>query len=113
MGSILKENILKEKYFLISRIVIMLLLGIYGVVVIEIKTGVSAEILLLISLYISVICLKEFANGKKKLIFLAVATAAYAALIYLGGIGFSLFGAYLYYEFLICFKVTRFWYYLI
>ena len=113
MGSILKDNILKEKYFLIARIVIMLLFGIYGVVIIEMKTGVSAEILLLVALYISVICLKEFADGKKRLIFLAVAAGVYAALIYFGGIGFSLLGAYLYYEFLICIKVTRFWYYLI
>ena len=70
MGSFINDNILKEKYFLISRIVIMLLIGIYGIIEMEKTTGVSAEILLLISLYISMICLKEFVEGKKELIFI-------------------------------------------
>ena len=113
MGSFLNDNILKEKYFLIARIVIMLLLGLYGMDGTDDKTGVSAGILLLVALYISVICLKEFTEGKKELIFIAVAAAAYIALLYFGGISFSLMGIYLYYELLLCLKAKRFWYYLI
>ena len=113
MGSFINDNILKEKYFLIARIVIMLLLGLYGIDRIDDKTGVSAEILLLVALYISVICLKEFTEGKKVLIFIAAAAAAYIALLYFGGISFSFMGVFLYYELLLYLKAKRFWYYLI
>ena len=113
MGSFINDNILKEKYFLIARIVIMLLLGLYGIDGIDDKTGVSAEILLLVALYISVICLKEFTEGKKVLIFIAAAAAAYIALLYFGGISFSFMGVFLYYELLLYLKANRFWYYLI
>ena len=111
MGSFINDNILKEKYFLIARIVIMLLLGLYGIDGIDDKTGVSAEILLLVALYISVICLKEFTEGKKVLIFIAAAAAAYIALLYFGGISFSFMGVFLYYELLLYLKANRFWYY--
>ena len=113
MGSFINDNILKEKYFLIARIVIMLLLGLYGIDGIDDKTGVSAEILLLVALYISVICLKEFTEGKKVLIFIAAAAAAYIALLYFGGISFGFMGVFLYYELLLYLKANRFWYYLI
>ena len=113
MGSFIKESILKDKYFLISRIIIMLLFCMYGIVGIERKTGVSFQILLLISLYISAICFKEFVDGRKKLFFIAVGTAVFAALLYYGGISFNLLGVFLYYETLICLKATQFWYYLI
>ena len=113
MGSFINDNILKEKYFLISRIVIMLLIGLYGIIEMEKTTGVSAEILLLISLYISMICLKEFVEGKKELIFIAAAAVCLILLLCFGGISFSMMGVFLYYELLLCFKATRFWYYLI
>ena len=113
MGSFINDNLLKERYFLISRIVIMVLLGLYGIIEMEKATGVSAEILLLISLFVSMICLKEFTEGKKKLIFIAAAAAAYILLLYLGGISFSMLGVFIYYELLLCLKATRFWYFLI
>lgn len=113
MGSFISEKILKEKYFLVTRIIIMLLFCMYGIIEIEKETGVSVWILLLISIYISMICFKEFTQGKKVLIFIVVAALAFAGLLFLGGLSFIFLGAYLYYEILLCFKVNRYWYYLI
>ncbi len=113
MGSVLGEKILKEKYFLVARIIIMLLFSVYGVLEIDQETGVSAQILLLISLYISLVCLKEFADGRKKFPFLIAAALIFVGLIYFGGIGFIFLGAFIYYEFLLCFKADMLWYYLI
>ncbi|MCR5544391.1 MAG: sensor histidine kinase [Eubacterium sp.] len=113
MGSFLNEKILKDKYFLIVRIIIMLLFCVYGLFDIKNDTGVSAEILLLISLFISMICLQEFVDGKKKLIFLVLAAGTFAALLYFGGMSFIFLGAFLYYEILICLKAGKIWYYMI
>ena len=113
MGSVVKEKILKEKYFLVVRIIIVLLFSVYGMLEINQETGVSEWILLLISLYISMICLKEFTEGKKKLLFLLVAAGAAVGLIGYGGPGFIFLGAFLYYEFLLCLNANQIWYYMI
>ncbi len=113
MGSVLGEKILKDKYFLVVRIMIMLLFSVYGILEINQETGVSAWILLLVSLFISMICLKEFADGRKKLLFLLVDAGAVVGLIGYGGTGFIFLGAFLYYEFLLCLKANQIWYYMI
>lgn len=113
MGSIINEKILKEKYFLVVRIVIMLLFSMYGMLGINEETGVSEWILLLISLFISMICLKEFVDGKKRILFLIAAAVIVVALIYMGGLSFIFLGAFLYYEFLLCFRADKIWYYMI
>lgn len=113
MGSFINEKILKEKYFLVARIIIMLLFSIYGVAGVEHITGVSAQILLLISLYIAAICLKEFVEDKKAFFFVAAAAIILAGLLYYGGISFVLLGAFLYYELLLIFQANMIWYYLI
>ena len=113
MGSFINEKILKEKYFLVARIIIMLLFSIYGVAGVERITGVSAQILLLISLYIAAICLKEFVEDKKAFFFVAAAAIILAGLLYYGGISFVLLGAFLYYELLLIFQANMIWYYLI
>lgn len=113
MGSFLNEKILKEKYFLIARIIIMLLFCMYGVSGIEQKTGVSVQILLLVSLYISSICLKEFVEGKKAFFFIGVSAILLAGLLYFGGTSFIFLVAFLYYEILLSFKANKLWYYLI
>ena len=113
MGSIVNEKILKEKYFLVVRIVIMLLFSMYGMLGINEETGVSEWILLLISLFISMICLKEFVDGKKRILFLIAAAVIVVALIYMGGLSFIFLGAFLYYEFLLCFRADKIWYYMI
>jgi Signal transduction histidine kinase len=112
VGRVVSDN-LKEKYFLIVRIIIMLLFSGYGVMINEEKTGVSAEILLLISLYISMVCLKEFVDGRKKAGFLVVAAIDIISVLYMGGAGYIFLGAFLYYEILLCIRARRIWYYLI
>ena len=112
MGRVVSDN-LKEKYFLIVRIIIMLLFSGYGVMINEEKTGVSAEILLLISLYISMVCLKEFVDGRKKAVFLVVAAIDIISVLYMGGAGYIFLGAFLFYEILLCIRARRIWYYLI
>lgn len=120
MGSIINDKILKEKYFLVVRIILMLLFCLYGLLGIKIKSGVSAQILLLISLYISMFSLKEFVEGSDKkqnrvrrLAFLSVAMLSEVLLLRQGGMSFIFLAAFLYYELLICFSAGRFWYYMI
>ena len=86
------EN-LKEKYFIISRIILVLLFSIYGVFK---QTGVSELILLLVLLFITTMTLKMvFDESKAKLILMIIAIPILIFLIKAGGMGFLLCGLYL------------------
>ncbi|MCR4788434.1 MAG: hypothetical protein K5888_07605, partial [Lachnospiraceae bacterium] len=96
---------LKDNYFTIIRIVLMLIfiayiLGSYG------DAGVSVWVLLLTLLFISVMALKELFEGKIKGVFLAAALLLWVSLMLIGGRVFLLLGVYLGYEFFFSFNVS-------
>ena len=110
MGSFLNEKTFKNDYFLIVRIIILILFSIYGLLDINKETGVSAGVLLLISLFIFSVCICEFFDGKKRIFFLLAEALILIILLHTGGISFIFLGAFLYYEILIYLKAGKIWY---
>ena len=80
MGKFLKEN-----YYILVRMLLMLVYGMYGLSGNVGSAGVPLRILLLLALFISAMTIKELAEGKWKLFFLAGALLLNIALFYFGG----------------------------
>ena len=102
---------LKKEFFTLVRMILVITFSIYGVIgyMDESDTGVSVVILLLVSLFVSVMAIKELVNNKK-IVWLIVGTAVFIFLFRLGGSGFILVGYYLAYEYLSYFKAGLVWY---
>ena len=98
MGEFLKDN-----YFTGVRIILMLVLSIYGIAIndsYEWNTGVSVKVLLLVSLFISLMALKELVGKSMKRFFMIGAIIVFAFLIKVGGSGYILLGVFLILEIL-------------
>ena len=61
---------LREKYFILLRVVMVLILEMYIVISQSVLTGASVKVLLLLALFIGVVSGKELAEGKLSLFFL-------------------------------------------
>ena len=57
---------IRDKYFLLIKLVLLIVFSIYGIINTADKTGVSVKILLLVSFYIGAIAVKEFMTGYKR-----------------------------------------------
>ena len=99
MGKFIKEN-----YYILVRVVLMLIYSMYGLMENVGQTGVPLGILLLVALYISFMTLKELTKGLGKLLFLALALSVNIALILFGGSGFILLACLLGFEIIAFFK---------
>ena len=84
MGKFLKEN-----YYILVRMILMLIYGMYGLSGNVESAGVPLRILLLLALYISVMTIKELTEAKLKLFCLAVSLVINILLIYTGGSSFT------------------------
>lgn len=99
MGKFLKEN-----YYILVRMILMLIYGVYGLMGNVEHAGVPLRILLLLALYISVMTIKELTEGKLGLICLAAALVTNVLLIRFGGGGFIPLGCFLGFEIISFFK---------
>ncbi|MCR4642526.1 MAG: hypothetical protein K5697_10925 [Lachnospiraceae bacterium] len=99
MGKFIKEN-----YYILVRVALMLIYSMYGLLENVGQTGVPLGILLLVALYISFMTLKELTKGLGKLLFLALALSVNIALILFGGSGFILLACLLGFEIIAFFK---------
>ena len=98
MGEYLKNN-----YFTGIRIILMLILSVYGIAIndsYQWDTGVSVKVLLLVSLFISLMALKELVDKTKKKFFMMGAIIVFAFLYKVGGSGYILLGIFLIFEIL-------------
>ncbi|MBP5159179.1 MAG: hypothetical protein ILP10_02655 [Lachnospiraceae bacterium] len=93
MGKFLKEN-----YYILVRMALMLIYSMYGLSENVTQTGVPFGLLLLVALYICAMTLKEVFDGMKKLPFLVAALADNVALICVGGNSFVLLACFLGFE---------------
>ena len=108
MGKFIKTN-----YYILVRILLMLIYSLYGFMTSMTNTGVSIKVLLLVSFYISLMTIKELMPGRKKLICFAGAFIIIGLLIHYGGKGFILMAILLIFEILSYFKVKYYLYFLI
>ena len=95
MGKFLKDN-----YYILVRMVLMLIYSMYGLSENMIQAGVPLRLLLLVALYISVMTVKELAEGWKKAALLAAAVIDNILLVVSGGTGFILLACFLGFEIL-------------
>ena len=105
---------LKDKYFILVRLILMFTLGMYGIIEAAKKsndTGVSLKILLLVSFFVTFMALKELSERKWQILFLVGAAIVTALLIKIGGGSFILLADFLIYELLMFFNARLFWYF--
>ncbi|MBP5609225.1 MAG: hypothetical protein J6X66_13295, partial [Lachnospiraceae bacterium] len=77
MGRFLKDN-----YYILIRMILMLIYGVYGLSGNVESAGVPLRILLLLALYISVMTIKELAEVKLRTVCLAAALVINILLLY-------------------------------
>ena len=99
MGKFLKEN-----YYILVRMLLMLVYGIYGLSGNVESAGVPLRILLLLALFISAMMMKELAEGKWKPVFLAGALLLNIALFVIGGSSFMPLACFTGFEIISFFK---------
>ncbi len=107
MGKFLKDN-----YYVLIRIMLVLSYSVYGFMEMNNKTGVSVRVLLLVSFYITLVTLKELVNKNKRLILFAAAAVVTAALLFYGGNSFLLLAILLCFELLAHLKAKYYLYFI-
>lgn len=106
------EERVRNNYFVLLRIGLLLILEIYIVLSQSVLTGASEKVLLLLALFISVIAGKELADKKIQILFLMVAGVILGFILTILGTKFILLGIFLCYEALTYFRPNLFWYFI-
>lgn len=104
------EERLREYYFVLFRIALLLILELYIVLSQFALTGASVEVLLILALFIGVIAGKELARRRIQVLFLGAAGALSFFMICTLGKAFTLLGIFLCYEVLTYFRPKLIWY---
>ena len=103
----------RDNYFIIIRVIILLILSVYGLLSSPYKTGVSVQMLLLVSFYIGVMTFKELTKNKLKILLSIIGIILYSLILYIGGMSFFLLGFFTVYEVMSLFPEIDFkWYFL-
>ncbi len=103
---------IRENYFVFIRLTLLVVLSLYGIIDEAKETGVSVKILLLVSLYISLMSIKELTTGTKKKIIAFIGVILFLAVFYFGKDSFYLLGMFCIYEILSLFpKIDYKWYF--
>ena len=108
MGEFLKDN-----YFTLVRVILMITFSIYGIMFMGDKqtgTGVSVQVLLLVSFYITAMAIKEIVGKKWRFFFYFVAAVLLCALYRVGGSGYILLVYFMIYELLLLIEVKVIWF---
>lgn len=104
------EERFREAYFVLLRIVLLLILEIYIALSQPVLTGASVKVLLLLALFVGVMAGKELVESKARVWFLGAAGVLFLFIIFTLGTTFTLLGIYLCYEVLTCFRPKLLWY---
>ncbi len=106
------EERLREHYFVLLRIALLLLLEIYIILSQSVLTGASVKVLLLLALFVGVVAGKELVEQHYQIVFLGIAGILWFVILFTVGTTFTLLGVCLCYEVLTYFKPRMFWYFL-
>ncbi len=105
------EERFRERYFVLLRIVLLLILEVYIILSQSVLTGASVEVLLLLALFIGVSAGKELVKRRYRILLLGIAGVFWFAILFTAGTSFALLGAYLCYEVLTYLKPRMIWYF--
>ena len=91
---------LKNNYFVLVRLFLMVTFSLYGITEKTRESGVSAWVLLLASLYIAIMAFGELVPQKYRFIFVLLGIAIFGVLMFMGERSFILLGFFSVYELL-------------
>lgn len=106
------EERFREHYFVLLRIVLLLILEIYIILSQSVLTGASVKALLILALFIGVIAGKELVERRLQGVFLGVAGILLLIILVTLGTSFTLLGVFLCYEVLTYLRPCMFWYFI-
>ncbi len=106
------EERFRERYFVLLRIVLLLILEVYIILSQSVLTGASVEVLLLLALFTGVSAGKELVERRYRILLFGIAGVFWFAIIFTVGTSFALLGVYLSYEVLTYFKPRMIWYFI-
>ncbi len=106
------EERFRERYFVLLRIVLLLILEVYIILSQSVLTGASVEVLLLLALFIGVSAGKELVKRRYRILLLGIAGVFWFAILFTAGTSFALLGVYLCYEVLTYLKPRMIWYFI-
>ena len=106
------EERFREHYFVLLRIVLLLILEIYIILSQSVLTGASVKALLILALFIGVIAGKELVERRLQGVFLGVAGILLLIILFTLGTSFALLGVFLCYEVLTYLRPCMFWYFI-
>lgn len=102
----------REQYFVLLRIVLLLILEIYIVLSQSVLTGASVKVLLILALFVGITAGKELVERRFQILFLGAAGILLFFIIFTLGSSFTLLGIFWCYEVFEYFKPRIFWYFL-
>ena len=102
----------REHYFILLRIVLLLVLELYIVISQSVLTGASVKVLLILALFIGAVAGKELVEQRFQILFWGIAGVLLFIILFTLGTTFALLGVYLCYEVLTYFKPGIGWYFL-
>lgn len=106
------EERFREHYFVLLRIVLLLILEIYIILSQSVLTGASVKPLLILALFIGVIAGKELVERRLRSVFFGVAGILLLIILFTLGTSFTLLGVFLCYEVLTYLRPRMFWYFI-
>ena len=106
------EERFREHYFVLLRIALLLILGIYIVLSQSVLTGASVKVLLILALFIGVIAGKELLEGRFQILFFGIAGVILFCILFTLGTTFALLAVFLCYEVLEYVRPRIWWYFL-
>lgn len=106
------EERFREHYFVLLRIVLLLILEIYIILSQSVLTGASVKALLILALFIGVIAGKELVERRLQGVFLGVAGILLLIILFTLGTSFTLLGVFLCYEVLTYLRPCMLWYFI-
>lgn len=106
------EERFREHYFVLLRIVLLLILEIYIILSQSVLTGASVKALLILALFIGVVAGKELVERRLQGVFLGVAGILLLIILFTLGTSFTLLGVFLCYEVLTYLRPRMFWYFI-
>ena len=106
------EERFRENYFVLLRIILLVILEVYLIFSQSVLTGASVEVLLLLALFIGVIAGKELVGRRYRMLLFGLAIFLCLLILCRVGTAFVLLGVYLFYEVLTYIKPHMFLYFL-
>ena len=106
------EERFREHYFVLLRIVLLLILEIYIILSQSVLTGASVKALLILALFIGVIAGKELVERRLQGVFFFFFGILLRIILFTLGTSFTLLGVFLCYEVLTYLRPCMFWYFI-